>query len=579
MIEIIGTFAGGIGLFLLGMRLMTDGLKVAAGSALRRVLKNGTRTRVHALATGAGLTGLVQSSSAVTVATIGFVNAGLLTLGGAMWVVFGSNVGTTTTGWLVAATGFKINVEAFALPLVGVGILWWTVAGSLRRGAVGQVIGGFGLFFLGLGFMQDAFAGLSAHVDLATLAIPGIGGILVFLGIGTLLTILTQSSSAAIAIVLSAASQGVIGLNLAGAAVVGANVGTTATALLAVIGATPDARRTAVAHVAFNVLAAGVAVILLPFMLEGLHDLLYDMLDEEPSLPMLLAAFHTAFNVGGVLLMWPMSSRLERWLKKRFVTTEEEEGRPRHLDANILTVPVVALDALRLETRRLGHVAAMMLLDAYGTSKPSVEALERRKLGFDRLMLAISSTITKLDRSAIPMDVGEGIQTLVHASQHYLMAVEQAIDIAKHRSGGGPAASGGDSSGSDVFSRGSAAELLEMARTVTKLADPGSAQMDVAAAERALGALDERSKAVQLANLADVAKGKQMAASVAWHQALMSEIRRGARRVVRAGEILKQPNGAVREQDLATQQAASDSEAAKKADGGVAAIPSDTPQS
>ncbi|MDP1555915.1 MAG: Na/Pi symporter, partial [Hyphomonas sp.] len=152
---------GGVGLFLLGMNLLTDGLKLAAGDGLRAILRRWTGTPIRGLSAGAMLTGLVQSSSAVTVATIGFVNAGLLTLNQAVWVIFGANIGTTMTGWLVSLIGLKIDVGAMALPFIGIGMLGRLVtAHRPRASGIGQAVAGFGLFFLGIGILKDGFGEL-----------------------------------------------------------------------------------------------------------------------------------------------------------------------------------------------------------------------------------------------------------------------------------------------------------------------------------------------------------------------------------------------------------------------------------
>jgi len=197
-------FLGGLGLFLLGMSLLTDGLKLAGGRALRHILGDWTRTRLRALISGITVTALVQSSSAVTVATIGFANAGLLTLSQSIWVIFGSNVGTTMTGWLVALIGFNLRIETFALPAVGIGALLYLFLRRVRPRHLGLALAGFGLLFLGIDVLQHAFAGLSQQVDLAALARPGLSGVLMMVLLGALLTVLMQSSSASMAMALTA---------------------------------------------------------------------------------------------------------------------------------------------------------------------------------------------------------------------------------------------------------------------------------------------------------------------------------------------------------------------------------------
>ncbi|HHK60586.1 MAG TPA: Na/Pi cotransporter family protein, partial [Desulfobacterales bacterium] len=248
-----GSLAGGIGLFLLGMGLMTDGLKYAAGRSLKTILAESTRTRLRGILAGCGITALVQSSSAVTVATIGFVNAGLMDLAHAVSVIYGANIGTTMTGWLVSLVGFKFDLKALSMPFVGGGMLLRAMRPESRQGALGEVLAGFGVFFLGIDVLKQNFAGVAAHVDFAALASYGGWSVVLFVLLGFLLTTCMQSSSAAIALVLTAVATGVVGYEEGAALIVGANVGTTTTAALAVIGATVSARRLAMAHVGFNI--------------------------------------------------------------------------------------------------------------------------------------------------------------------------------------------------------------------------------------------------------------------------------------------------------------------------------------
>ena len=241
---LIGGLAGGVGLFLLGMGLMTDGLRLAAGPALERILARSTQTRLRGLASGALVTVAVQSSSAVTVATIGFVNAGLLSLGQALWVLFGANVGTTMTGWLVALVGMKFKIDAFALPLIGIGMLLRLTGDGSRRGALGMALAGFGVLFLGIDLLKDTFSGVAADFTLPQW--DGIAGVFAMVLIGILMTVLMQASAAALVIAFSAAQSGLVSLEAAAAVVIGANVGTTVTALLAAIGATSKDRKSVV---------------------------------------------------------------------------------------------------------------------------------------------------------------------------------------------------------------------------------------------------------------------------------------------------------------------------------------------
>jgi len=298
-IVIIGKLAGGIGLFLLAMKFMTDGLKLAGGDALRDILGRWTKTPAQGLLAGCLLTAVVQSSSAVTVATIGFVNAGLLTLLQAVGVIYGSNIGTTMTAWLVATLGFNIKVELFALPMIGVGIPAWFLSPNSRKGAAGQVFAGIGLFFIGIDTLKHAFETIAPSFNLAMVSEFGVLGVILLVGIGFLLTVLTQSSSAAIAITLTAASGGVLALPSAAAMVIGSNLGTTSTAFFATIGATPNAKRVAAAHIIFNAVTGFVALAILPFLIWFILETGRVLkLEETPTV--VLALFHTTFNVKGL---------------------------------------------------------------------------------------------------------------------------------------------------------------------------------------------------------------------------------------------------------------------------------------
>jgi Na/Pi-cotransporter len=315
MMSVLGGLFGGIGLFLLGMWLMTEGLKLAAGPALERILARSTGTRLRGLASGALVTAVVQSSSAVIVATIGFVNAGLLTLGQALWVLFGANVGTTMTGWLVAVAGLDFKIEALALPLIGVGMLLHLTGQHSRRGPIGMTVAGFGTLFLGIDVLRETFSGMGSEMGLPNID-NRVLSVLAHVAAGMALTVLMQSSSAALAVALTAAQSGALPLTAAAAVVIGANLGTTVKALLAALGATANAKRAAMAHVVFNLLTGVVALLLLPWLLTGIV-LLGAALDLDSAPAATLALFHTIFNVLGVALMWPLCRhwRSTRWCR------------------------------------------------------------------------------------------------------------------------------------------------------------------------------------------------------------------------------------------------------------------------
>lgn len=423
MLSLISTLIGGLGLLLIGMSLMTDGLKLAAGNTLRDMLARGTDTRVRGLFSGFMITGIVQASGAVTVATIGFANAGMLSLEKAVWVIYGSNVGTTMTAWIVALIGFQIDMEALALPLIGIGALLKLSGGDSRRASFGLALVGFGLLFLGIGVLKGSFESLGTSFTFPVLEQLGILNILLYAGLGFLLTSAMQSSSASIVIALSAAQGGLIEVNAAAAVVIGANLGTTTTALLSVFGATSTAKRVAMSHVGFNLITAIVALFLLSPML-WLGDLIQQLFNLQASPAMSLAIFHSVFNIVGVLLMWPISSHLVAYLSKRFTTMEDKIAQPQFLDKNVLTLPYLAIDSLSLEVKRVSAMSMDYILSIMDASREVETPGPIRELS-----KTIAAYAVELNGTSLTPFLAEVLGNLVEAMQEFLFALDLSDEI------------------------------------------------------------------------------------------------------------------------------------------------------
>jgi phosphate:Na+ symporter len=518
--SLVSGLAGGVGLFLLGMHWMSEGLKLAAGRELERMLARATRSRLRALGTGVLVTALVQSSSAVTVAIIGFVNAGLLTLAQALWVLFGSNVGTTMTGWLVAMVGLKVKIDALALPLVGVGTVLHLSGMGHRRGALGQALAGFGVLFIGIDVLQRTFTGVAETFSLPDAT--GWTGLLAQLGAGIALTVLMQSSSAALTVALSAAAGGWLTAQSAAAVVIGANIGTTITAVLAALGATASARRAAAAHVAFNLLTGTVALVLLPWLIDALGVLRAALgLAADPATQ--LALFHTLFNVLGVLLMWPLSGALTRALERRFRTREDDEARARFLDDNVLAVPTLAVDALIRELERLRAMAIAVLREVLNGS--AAEPLARRVEVLDRLYHAIAAFVVRLHRMALNAESAERLPTLLRIARYS----ESAAQLARQAAPWSPAEAG--------ELRAAAIALLE--RVEGGYGDPAVAE----ALERVESAYEThkvgllRATAAARIDIAEADEGLQKA----------SDLRRALQQIAKAARGLGPPTGGMRQ--------------------------------
>ena len=431
--QIFSGLAGGIGLFLLGMQMMTDGLKLSAGNSLRSILKSSTKTPMRGILSGALITSMVQSSSAVTVASIGFVNAGLLSLKQAIRVAYGSNLGTTMTGWLVAIIGFGFHIKTFALPMIGVGMMLAIFSRKGRYAAAGKAFAGFGLFFLGIDLMKSGFSGLESIISLEALQASGGIGLLLFVGVGFVMTLIMQSSSAAIAITLTAAAGGVIALPAAACMVIGANVGTTSTAAIAVIGATSNAKRVAAGHVIFNVVTGVAALLILPLLLLSI-EALQSSVGLEGGPATFLALFHTMFNLLGVLLMWPVTNRMVSMLKQRFKAAEEDEARPKYLDKTVLGTPSLAHEALAKEIERVRVISIRMAEDAINTEASLSPQLERERFVMDKLIDAIGDFTSELRRSDLPEEIAEALPLAMAATRYFSDVGELAKDIDRMQS-------------------------------------------------------------------------------------------------------------------------------------------------
>ena len=379
--ETIVSIVGGVGLFLLGMAVMTDGLKALAGTALKQVMEKAAATPLLGTFWGAVITLLVQSSSATTMTTIGLVSAGLLTFPQGLSLVFGANIGTTGTGWLVAAFGVRISLTAAALPIVFVGALL-KVVGRGRLAAAGSAIAGFALILVGLSTLQQGMGGLAESLhpsDLpavmnsaGAITLSGLANVLLLVVVGALMTTVMQSSTAAIAVTLSALYAGAVGLDQALALVIGQNIGTATSSAVAAIGASSTAKRLAVAYIAFKLVAAVIAIVLFPFVTP-----LIVRASQEIDSTALLAAYHTAYNVVGVAVLLPLMGQFTRLIER--LVPERGSAFTKYLDPAALRAPTVAVAAVRrtvertLETLCLATAKALEGAVEGGTVRPAVD--------------------------------------------------------------------------------------------------------------------------------------------------------------------------------------------------------------
>ncbi len=384
----IGTLVGGVGLFLLGMSLMTDSLTALGGRALRGLLSRLSSRPWVALGTSALVTSILQSSSATTLITVGFVSAGLLSFADSLALIFGANLGTTSTAWIVSLVGLKVDVSLVALPLIGAGALLRLV-GRRRRARVGLAIAGFGLVFFGIDVMQSAMTSIDFDLQRWSAA-TGVLGVLLLVGIGIVMTVVMQSSSAAIAMTLVALSAGNMSMTQAAALVVGQNVGTTFTAIIGAAGGGLAARRAAVGHAMFNVGTAIVALSILgPFI-----RVASALGDGSPEIA--IAIFHSAFNAMGVALFFPLRRRFARVVER--LTPASHEDAIELPSSAVRQVPALALEMARraaiVLARKILGVAVASLDDA-GREDPGPWPRARELMADPRAILTGEDEATR----------------------------------------------------------------------------------------------------------------------------------------------------------------------------------------
>lgn len=365
------SIAGSLGLFLFGMKIMSDGIQKTAGDKLKTILNMMTKNRIAAVFTGFFITALIQSSSATTVMIVSFVNAGLLNLSQAIGVIMGANIGTTVTGWIVALLGFKFKITAMALPAIGIGLPFF-FSKNLNRKEIGEILIGFGLLFLGLGFLKDSVPDIKNHPEILefiqNLTGYGIGSIILFVIIGGLITVIVQSSSAAMAITLTMAYSGWIDFPTAAAIVLGENIGTTVTAYLASLGTSVNARRASRAHTLFNIFGViWMLVLFQPFLFIVDFIVPGDILSgaDKSIIPAHLAMFHTLFNISntfiGIFLI-PQIALLVRKLVPDKENKDPEEYTFKYISTPIQDTPELFIIPVKAELYKLTEIVEKMFI-------------------------------------------------------------------------------------------------------------------------------------------------------------------------------------------------------------------------
>ena len=437
---------GSLGLFLYGMKIMSEGLQKVAGDRLRSILTAMTTNRVTGVLTGVLITALIQSSSATTVMVVSFVNAGLLTLAESISVIMGANIGTTVTAWIISIFGFKVDMAAFALPLLAIA-LPLIFSGKSNRKSVGEFIFGFSFLFMGLSYLKANAPDLNANPEMLAFVQNytdmGFFSILLFLFIGTILTMIVQASAATMAITLIMCANGWISLELGAALVLGENIGTTITANLAALTANTQAKRAALAHFVFNVFGViWVLIIFHPFMqlVNWVVDTFFQTSNPEVAISYKLSAFHSIFNICNVcILIWGVKL-IERTVCALIHPKEEdEEPRLRFITGGMLSTAELSILQARKEIHLFAertHRMFGMVQDLLHTEKDDdfnklFSRIEKYENISDRMEIEIANYLTEVSEGRLSSESKEEIRIMLRAVSEIESIADSCNNLAR----------------------------------------------------------------------------------------------------------------------------------------------------
>ncbi len=384
--------AAGVSIFLFGMLFLEEGFKAFTGGLLERLLRKTTDGTWKAISFGVVSTTIMQSSSLVSVITISFLGAGLIGLAAGIGIIFGANLGTTTGAWLIAGLGLKVKISAYAMPMLVFGIILVFQKSRNLKG-FGYILAGLGFLFLGIHHMKEGFEAFRDTIDLTAFAVAGYPGILLFTLIGVFATVVMQSSHATLVIIITALAAQQITYENALALAIGANIGTTITAILGSMSSNVQGKRLAGAHLIFNMVTAIIAIIFLYQIAEGVDWVSSVVGIGADDYTLKLAVFHTIFNVIGILAMLPFINTLVDFLMQRMPEQVISVAEPKYLNDSVIELPDTAIEAVRKETLHLYDNAFAII--AHGLS------LHRHDILSDKDLDEVAAESTK----AMPIDI------------------------------------------------------------------------------------------------------------------------------------------------------------------------------
>ncbi|MEJ1462791.1 MAG: Na/Pi symporter [Candidatus Sedimenticola sp. (ex Thyasira tokunagai)] len=386
--------AAGVAIFLFGMLSLEEGFKAFTGGTLETILRKSTDRYWKSLTFGIASTTLMQSSSLVSVITISFLSAGMLSLAAGIGIIFGANIGTTTGAWLIAGLGLKVKISAYAMPMLVFGIIMVFQKSKSLKG-IGYILAGLGFLFMGIHHMKEGFEAFKSTIDLTQFAVEGYAGLFLFAGIGIFATVVMQSSHATLVLILTALAAGQITYENGLALAIGANVGTCITAILGALSSNVEGKRLAGAHLIFNVTTGVIAILFIDQFLWGVESISAAVGIGATDYTMKLAVFHTLFNIAGVLVMSPMIGRLVTFLEGSMRDEEVSKVGPKYLSDATMEFPDTVMESVRKETLHLYDNALEII--AHGVS------LHRHEIFSDRDLEKVVSETKKV----IPIDIDD----------------------------------------------------------------------------------------------------------------------------------------------------------------------------
>ncbi len=367
--------AAGVAVFLFGMLSLEQGFKAFTGGTLEVILRKTTGSLWKSLGFGVVSTTILQSSSLVSVITISFLSAGLLGLASGIGIIFGANLGTTTGAWLVAGFGLKVKISAYAMPMLVFGVLLIFQKSKALNG-IGYILAGLGFLFLGIHFMKEGFEAFKDSIDLQAFAVPGFLGLLIYTAIGIFATVVMQSSHATLVLIITALAANQITYENGLALAIGANVGTTVTAVIGSLSANVQGKRLAGAHFIFNMTTGFIAIVFMHQFVQAVDAVSANVGIADDDYTLKLAVFHTIFNLVGILVMIPFINKMVTFLEKTLTEKESPVEQAKYLTDSALEFADTAVEAVRKETLHLYDNAVEIIAEAIGFTKTEINSEE-----------------------------------------------------------------------------------------------------------------------------------------------------------------------------------------------------------